>query len=344
MIQSIRTVLRAAVLIHEHLAGRDSPIDSILLPEYTWQQIQRLRRQALLARQRGWHLANKVLYREAVDSLQRLQSEISEVLGKVETHRPSRRSSSPADIFRDLRALPLEFDDVEIDFKQQELTVTTDPIVLEQIDFGRFEIRLDWTQISCSRQPYRVVALDPHPAARNESVTHPHVQDERLCEGDGRVAVASALADGRLYDFFTLVSQILHTYGRGSAFVETDAWHGAVCEECGDTMDEDDRYFCQHCDSTLCSSCAVSCSGCQNSYCSECRHSCAACGEDYCSSCLAVCRQCRKRFCDDCLTEGLCPSCYSQTHEEDQDDDPCDDPQCEEPCLVGQNAREPATA
>ena len=145
-----------------------------------------------------------------------------------------------------------------------------------------------------------------------------------------------ALTDGRLYDFFTLVSQILHTYGRGSAYVEIDRWDGAACEECGDTMDEDDRYFCQHCDSTLCSSCAVSCNACQNSYCSECRRSCAACGEDYCSSCLAVCRQCRKRFCNNCLVEGLCPSCYSHTHEEDQGDDSRDDPQCEEPCLVGQ--------
>jgi len=222
MIQSTKTMLRAAVRIHEHLAGRDSPIDSVRLPEYSWQQIRRLQRQALLARQRGWHLANKVLHRDLVDSLQRVQSEISEALGKVETHRPSRRSSSPADIFRDLRALPREFDDVELDFKRQELTVTTDPIVLERIDFGCFEIRLNWTQIGSCRQPYRVVALDPRPAARNESVTHPHVQDERLCEGDGRAAVASALADGRLYDFFTLVSLILHTYGRGSAFVEID--------------------------------------------------------------------------------------------------------------------------
>ena len=343
MIHDTKSMFRAAVLIHEHLAGRDALANSIRLPEYTWQQIQRLQRQALLARQRGWHLANKVLYGELVGSLQRFQYELNKSLGKVATHRPFRKSSSPADIFRDLRALRREFDDVEIDIEEQEISVTTDPIVLEHIDFGRFDIRLAWKEIGSVKQPYRVVALDPRPAARNESVTHPHVQDECLCEGDGRAAVASALADSRIYDFFTLVSQILHTYGRGSAFVEIDRWDGAVCEECGDTMDEDERYCCQYCDSTLCSSCAVSCNGCQNSYCSECRRSCAACGEDYCSSCLAVCRRCRKRFCNACVTEGLCPSCHSQTHEEDQDDDSCDDSQCEEPCLVGQTAKEPAT-
>ena len=38
---------------------------------------------------------------------------------------------------------------------------------------------------------YRVIALDPHPATKSESITHPHVQDERLCEGEGHAAIAA---------------------------------------------------------------------------------------------------------------------------------------------------------
>ncbi len=317
MLNSTRAMLRATALIHEHLSGRDAQIDSIRLPEDSWQHIQRLKRQAFLAQRRGWQLANKVVHRDLVDSLRQLQYEIDESLRKVVTRRPARLNSSPAEIFRDLRTMEREFGDVKIDFAEQELSITTDLVVLEEIDLGRFTIRLHCPQICCVTQPYRVVALDPHPAARNSSVTHPHVQDERLCEGDGRAAVASALADGRLHDFFTLVSQILHTYGKGSAFVELDRWDGALCSECGDSMNEDDRYCCQHCDSTLCSSCAVVCHGCRDSYCSDCCRQCAACEEDFCSSCLTICRDCRQRFCSDCLDEELCPSCHAKTHERD---------------------------
>jgi hypothetical protein len=338
MTSDTKTLLRAAALVHEHLLKRNVPMDFIRLPEYSWQQIQRVKRQVLLADARGWHSASTALFPDLVDNLERLQYEVSEVLAKARVHCHDRRAAGIADIFRDLRALRQEFADLEIDFSGRELAVTTDAIVLEEIDFGRFQICLDLRQIGGVRQPYRIVALDPCPAARNASVTHPHVQDEHLCEGEGLAAIAAALRDGRLYDYFTLVSQVLRTYGRGNAYVELDQWFGAVCEECGDTTDEDDSCCCQQCDSRLCSSCAVSCQGCQDSYCSECRRSCVACDGDYCSSCLTLCRVCRKRYCSACLMEGLCPACHRQTHEKDQDHDSCDDPACEDSCLVEQSA------
>ena len=243
---------------------------------------------------------------------------------------------NPAAVYRDILVLQQEFDGFEIDFENHELAVTTDPIVLENTDLGRFQVRLDWSQIGTSKQPYRVVALDPHPAARNKEVTHPHVQDECLCEGEGRAAIASALSGCRLYDFFTLVSQVLHTYGRGNAYVELPVWDGALCDDCRDIVDEEDRYSCQQCGNTLCPSCAVPCQHCQESYCSACLRQCAACREVHCSACLGTCSACRKRFCEDCLEEGLCRSCSEKTHEEDQDDDPADDFPCEEPCPAGQ--------
>ena len=104
---------------------------------------------------------------------------------------------------------------MEIDFEEHEIAVTTEPITLEGIFLGPFEIRLDWERLGNSL-PYRIKALDPHPAAANEDVTHPHVQNEQLCEGDGRVGHPQRLREGRLGDFFLLVAQVLRTYGKGS--------------------------------------------------------------------------------------------------------------------------------
>ena len=59
-----------------------------------------------------------------------------------------------------------------------------------------------------------MIALDPSPAASNSETTHPHVQTNQLCEGDGRSAIRHAMREGRLLDFFVLVRQILQTYAR----------------------------------------------------------------------------------------------------------------------------------
>jgi hypothetical protein len=43
---------------------------------------------------------------------------------------------------------------------------------------------------------YRVIAKDAHPAESRENVTHPHVMDEVLCEGDGKHGIRRALSEG----------------------------------------------------------------------------------------------------------------------------------------------------
>jgi hypothetical protein len=217
-------------------------------------------------------------------------------------------------------ALYDEFEDVEIDLDKHTLSVTTDRIVLGYIGLGRFEIRLDWKHLGSSCA-YRVVALDPNPATKSEDITHPHVQDEQLCEGDGRAAVQVALTECRFYDFFLLISQLLHTYGRGSAYVELDNWDAMPCEDCGDSIDEDRRYHCDRCGSTLCGSCSISCHGCDNGFCSDCLSVCSYCGQNFCSSCLQICSACRKRYCEDCLEAGLCRSCHEEQHNKEKKDD-----------------------
>ena len=217
-----KELLRAAIAIHDQ-AHRQGPLpDTIQLPEYAWAQIQRLKRQINMAQERGWHLAARSLTVELANSCRSFHRQLETAFRRLPTESMPALRPTVSAVYQDLLALRNEFDDVEIDPKAHELAVTTDTIELDGVLLGDFQIRLDWSQIGLVSQPYRVVALDPHPASRRDDVTHPHVQDERLCEGDGRAAIAAALAEGRFYEFFLLVNQLLHNYGHGSAFVELD--------------------------------------------------------------------------------------------------------------------------
>jgi hypothetical protein len=306
-----KKALRAAVLIHEQLAGGKGYDPPICLPEYAWNRIQELYRLVGRARDRGWQRAARQLTLDLADALNNCRGQLEHACQTLQHFRPVRRIVPVSDLYRDILALDDEFEEVEIALSDHELTVTTDRIVLEDIVLGAFEIRLNWHRLGSST-PYRVVALDPHPAVRNSDVTHPHVQDEQLCEGEGRAAVRGALTEGRLHDFFLLVSQVLHTYGRGSAYVELDNWYGVPCDDCSESVSQDDQDYCHHCEKTLCSSCALTCQGCDETCCSGCLQQCAACSREYCSPCLRTCSACRKAFCEDCREAGLCRTCHEK--------------------------------
>ena len=202
--------------------------------------------------------------------------------------------------------------DVECDTRLREIRVTTEPIVLEGIYLGPFQIYLDVGRLGHS-SPYRVVALDPQPAACNESVTHPHVQDETLCEGEGRTAIGAALDSGRIGDFFLIVSQLLATYAQGDAYVEMRDWEGRPCCECGSLAHEEDRFDCDQCGDVLCGDRTVMCLDCDAPFCSHCLQSCAVCQDSFCISCLSRCAVCSQRACSSCIRDHLCDHCQ---HEE----------------------------
>lgn len=331
-----RQLLRAAIAIHSHACQQPPLPGTLHLPEYAWSEIQRLKRQIAIAQERGWHMAASSLAADLAYSCQDFQRQLETSLRDLAVRNVPRLRPSVSTIYHDLLALQDEFGTIEIDRQADELAVNTDTIELEGIVLGEFQIRLDWTDIGRVSQPYRVVALDPHPAARRDDVTHPHVQDERLCEGEGRSAIAAALAEGRLHDFFMLVDQLLHNYGRGSAYIELDAWEGVPCSDCGANLGEDDRYYCHACDSILCESCSPSCPSCDNSFCSGCLHACAGCGYDFCSNCLERCAVCRKRFCANCREGNLCTSCYEELQSEEAQNDTSDESSGEAACLAGQ--------
>jgi hypothetical protein len=322
--------VEAAIVLHELLVGKQRHTDSISLPTYTWTNIQTLQRQIDTAWQRGWHGAAKRLREDMVLAVSDCRRQLDDMYRRLEdAGRTPCHKLTAADVYHDLVALKNEFEEVDIDLEKKELSVTTDSIVLDEVFLGPFQIRLEWQHIGQSSQPYRVVALDPHPATKSNEITHPHVQDERLCEGDGRAAIAAALAEGRLFDFFLLVSQLLHNYGRGSAYVELDHWDGEPCSDCGSYVDEDDRYYCHRCDTVLCDGCSHTCQGCDESFCSGCLSTCSVCCDEFCSACLESCQDCRKRVCDECCEEGHCRHCHQKQQEENEHDATEDDLQQE---------------
>jgi hypothetical protein len=315
-----RNALQAAVLIHEQLAGKSTPSPAVYLPEYAWATIARLHRQAEMANSRGWHRAAKRLSEDLAEAIRRCHRDLEMALRSLDSSSLPRKVSTSAEIYRDILALGTEFDETDIGLGEHKLSVTTDSIALEGIELGRFQICLDWQRLG-SGQAYRVLALDPNPSAKNEDVTHPHVQDETLCEGEGRMAIQAALAQGRLLDFFLLVSQLLHTYGKGSAYVELDRWHGLACDDCGTSVAEDDCYHCQSCGSNLCDDCRMWCAACEESYCSACLIPCPVCERDFCRGCMQTCSQCHKKVCARCMDDDVCQTCNEEQSQEDNDND-----------------------
>jgi hypothetical protein len=156
---------------------------------------------------------------------------------------------------------------------------------------------LRWTDIG-RKQAYEVIAEEPCCAAENEEVTHPHVQSGRLCEGQGAVAIRSALTEGRILDFFLLVSRVLDTYNAGSAHVPLDRWSGVPCRDCGLIMPSDDHGLCEACEGPLCGDCSASCQGCQSATCRECLCDCTSCGQAFCGGCLTP-----TQLCETCLQQ-----------------------------------------
>jgi hypothetical protein len=217
----------------------------------------------------------------------------------------------------ELRQIEEEFGEWKFEPGVQLLSVRTGPIHLEEVYLGPFSIELELSGLSyfsgsqagAGQHPFRVVALDPHPAAGNRHVTHPHVSDERLCTGESTPLISAALMNGRLADFFLIVRGLLQTYNPDSPYVALDVWTGTSCNECGDRVHEDDRYYCESCDHDVCDGCTGRCQSCDESACLGCLINCKHCEAYHCVGCMKDCTECGSRCCVDCLDEKLCPPC-----------------------------------
>jgi len=227
-------------------------------------------------------------------------------------------------IFADLNQIEDEFGELKFDLEEKTISVITDSIELDDIALGPFEIKLFVDQMSklySSNAPYKVIALEPNPAATDGNVTHPHVSSEQVCEGDGHIAIRVAIEQGRLCDLFTMVANILKTYNPDSPYVALSDWEGICCYDCGYTVADDDCYYCENCEHDYCSSCSSYCQICETTICMGCSYECPACNQPVCSTCTAACSECDEILCKDCINEeGLCNNCQEQ-REEDEDEE-----------------------
>ena len=256
-------------------------------------------------------------------SADRLLGEIPYCVSRIQQLTEAPRKSVPtlAALVEDLDQLQQEFGSLEFDNKRGIISVTTEPVTLEDVDLGPFRIQLEIDKLGelYYASPYHVIALEPNPAATDQSVTHPHVNGERLCEGDGSPAIQAALEEGRLCDFFTIVRSILNTYCPDSPYVPLADWDGETCNECGYSMSSDNSYCCSSCENSVCEECSSFCRSCQETICLGCAAKCEVCEEPVCPRCARVkCTECQTVCCESCIADGLCPDCREEREAENE--------------------------
>jgi hypothetical protein len=339
MDKSHKTLLRAAERIASHLQRLGAAPISFELPDEHWDQCQCLIRQIDLCVRRGWLHAAGLLKDRLERAIERCSDQLRDIGRQACGNGRLAPLQSFREIFQDLAALADEFEGVALDGSSQTVSVTTQPIVLEEIALGSFQIRLHWDRIG-ERRPYEVVALNPNPAGESSDTTHPHVKRDQLCEGDGQPAIAQALRTGRLLDFFQLVSRILDTYNAGSAYVSLSEWNGSPCADCGAVLGEEDQYSCDRCSDLQCRDCLSSCARCDALCCHSCTNYCRSCEESVCRRCERTCSHCERLFCTSCLSDtGLCEECQ-ETQDAESFEDEDFSPTVETPTPAASTTRE----
>ena len=322
MQQSPKAVWRMASLVEQQLSSLGSETNT-RPPEVAWLKCLRLVRMRQQAQQRGWfHVATKV-ERELTTEVFQLTRQLVALQQELESAIAEKPLPAVHTIYEDLLALDEEFGEYSIDLKNKTILVVTEPIVLEGVYLGAFEIRLELAELnSDSPFHYQVIAQEPQPPITDDAVTHPHVQSDNVCEGDARVPIKRALEQGRLLDFFVLVSRLLRTYNPESPYVALSDWHSAECRECGDVVTTEEQTHCTNCENRLCRQCANRCVDCSSSFCHDCATRCEICRDDCCESCLKECGLCGSVCCSNCLNnEERCPICETQEDEETYEPD-----------------------
>jgi hypothetical protein len=281
-------------------------------------ELQRLAKCLRACRARGWTAAEHIERRRLAARLnelsiaaEALRNDLGVAATPLATHR---------DLLLDLYELNSEFDVLHLDRAGGYLAVTTEPITLEDVPLGRFELRLDGRCLTAGHVhgALSVVARDPHPSASNESITHPHVRDACLCLGDATTAFETAASSGRLADALLLARSVLRTYNPNSPYCPLDAWYCPTCHDCGRLAADESAYLCADCENEYCDDCITSCSICGASRCRECILTCTQCADGVCDDCMGSCPDCSRLTCQACREDGLCSDCLKDL--EDKDD------------------------
>ena len=320
-----KELVRVAGMIHEALWGMRKSrylecARQLSLFTSTLHEVAHGSRKLALALSRDWLAASE----QCCKSISGHLSQIPYGTSKLESLMDRRPKEVPAlsAIVEEIRALQEEFDDVAFNAEEKALCVITEPITLEDTYLGPFRIALylDKPHEMVRKIPYYVTAIEPHPAAKDEAITHPHVSNEVLCEGDGAAAMRAAFEEGRLSDFFLMVRGILTTYNPDSPYVSLADWDGTPCYDCGYVMDDESSYSCSHCGNAVCDSCSRVCANCGEIVCGECASHCEVCDRSLCPPCAKIkCSECESICCESCISDGLCPDCKEEKEREDEE-------------------------
>ena len=303
-----KRVWRAATRVHQQLIQQRYQVS---LSAFGDSPIHRLRSRLYKARERKWRGAAKRCMAQLQQSIEQASRQLQSLHQDCKSALAQTAPASIGEIYSDLLTLEEEFSEVSFT-PSGEIVAVTEPIVLEGVYLGPFAINLNIDQLGSSQQPYQVDALDPHPAACADDVTHPHVQGGGLCEGEGRASIRQALQAGRMLDFFVLVLQVLRNYGVGQAYVEIDDWDGVRCPDCGALTNDDTHVACYSCDHYSCNECMSFCDSCDCPFCTEHIGSCDQCDDNVCRDCLKRCKKCEANLCASCFTDPLCEKCYEK--------------------------------
>jgi hypothetical protein len=314
---NLRQLTRAGIKIHERLLVPSWIACLDDWPLAQWERLRTLLRRLRSVQSRGWQAAARDVLADIEYESELLVNRLQAFRQELAQSSRQRRASTPGQIAADLAALADEFLSVRIDLQGRTITARTEPIELEGLRLGPFDICLWWERLG-TRRPYEVIACQPRRPVRDEQVTHPHVRDHQLCEGDAALPIKAALAEGRLLDFFVLVRQTLETYNGASPYVGLDEWEASRCHDCGSQLEADDASPCEACEEQLCGECTTCCPDCQRYVCSTCTAVCSACEASFCKSCLAGRSGGTSRLCADCR--------QPQPSEKEPDDHPDDTP------------------
>ena len=327
--QTVREQLRRLRMDRLGNVGRQS---ELLLDRL--ERIRAARRRLGLCLSRGWMFAAKKIVQEMESTLRDVPHYVTQTQQAIDAC----GMSVPAlrDVAEELAQLEDEFDRVTYDPKAGTVSVETEPIELDGVFLGDFEVRLEVSQLSSGRPEtmFHVIALDPHPAATNEAVCHPHVSDERMCCGDATTPIRSALESGRLSDFVMIVRSVLTHYNPSSPYVSLENWSGIACHDCGYVVAGDDTFYCPGCDREFCSDCYSHCRRCDEYLCLGCLSECPVCQDQVCESCLTTCPDCDRPICRTCVDEEQCP-CIEEREEQENEDNEGD-----RPAIIGQEGQD----
>jgi len=317
-----KTAIRAARLIQQGVQARRSHRTGDTLHRLDhvrnyFDSVWRTRRSLENAQRHNWPAALQYLEEELLSQVRLMQSILEAIIRPLE--RPALGLPSLRQLLEELHQIEGEFGDFAIKLKERTISATTEPITLEGISLGRFRIELHVDRLR--RQgigAFEIVALDPNPAASNEAVTHPHVNDSHLCAGDATIPLERALEEGRIADAFCLVRAVLDNYNPANPYVALESWNGPMCHDCGISV-EDEAWRCDGCDHELCDDCRGDCLACDTIRCTQCLGRCSLCDVICCRDCLVPVGSAQRSCCPDCRMP--CLSCDRQWPKDEIDTD-----------------------